>query len=212
MDSAAGRAWVAAVRQLGGNVDAAAIAATDLERRYREPHRRYHTLAHIEAVLDASAGLAAEVGLSADERAIVALAACAHDIVYAALPGADERASAAWAREQLTACGVPTSCREQVAAIVLATITHTADDPVANVLLDADLAILAADAGDYASYVDGVRAEYAAVPDEDWRAGRAAVLARLLDRPALYATEPARRTWDAPARRNLAAELAALTA
>jgi predicted metal-dependent HD superfamily phosphohydrolase len=211
MDSVAGRAWVAAVTQLGGSAEAAAATAADLEHRYCEPHRRYHTLTHVAAVLDDAARLAAEVGLSVSDRAVVALAACAHDVVYAPRPGRDEQASAAWARAALTACAVPDEVGAQVAAIVLATISHTADVAVANVLLDADLAILAADPAEYARYVDGVRAEYSAVPDADWRTGRAAVLRRLLDRPALFATEPARRRWDARARRNLAAELAALS-
>jgi predicted metal-dependent HD superfamily phosphohydrolase len=211
MDSVPGRAWVAAVTQLGGSADAAVATAADLEHRYREPHRRYHTLTHIAAVLGDASRLAAELGLSMPERAVVALAACAHDVVYTARPGTDEQASAAWASEALSGCAVPGEARAQVAAIVLATISHTADVAAANVLLDADLAILAADPAEYTRYVDGVRAEYAAVSDAEWRTGRAAVLRRLLDRPVLFATEPARRRWDARARRNLAAELAALS-
>jgi len=211
MDSVTARAWVAAVTELGGSVDAATESAADLERRYREPHRRYHTLAHIAAVLDDASDLADEVRLSVTDRAIVRLAACAHDVVYAARPGADERASAAWTRERLAACRVPDVVGERVAEIVLATVSHTADDLVANVVLDADLAILASEPAEYTTYVAGVRAEYSAVSDADWRSGRSAVLHRLLDRPVLYATEPARRRWDAPARRNIAAELAALS-
>jgi predicted metal-dependent HD superfamily phosphohydrolase len=211
MASLAGRAWVAAVACLGGAADVAAGAAADLERRYGEPHRRYHTLAHVDAVLDDVARLADELPLSQAERAIANLAGCAHDVIYLARPGADERASAAWATEQLTACGLVDAVGNRVADIVLATITHTADDLIANVVLDADLAILAADEDRYARYVDDVRAEYSAIPESHWRAGRAGVVGRLLDRPVLYATDPARRWWDAAARRNLAAELARLT-
>ena len=211
MRSAAARAWVAAVEQLGGGPDAAAEVAAELDQRYREPHRRYHTLGHIAAVLTAAADLADEVRLSPVDRAVVDLAACAHDVIYAGQPGADEQASAEWARDRLAACGVGADVADAVAVIVLATSTHTADALAAQVLLDADLAILASDDAEYARYVAAVRAEYSAVPDADWRTGRAAVLRRLLDRPALYATAPARRRWDASARRNIAAELAALT-
>jgi predicted metal-dependent HD superfamily phosphohydrolase len=196
---------------VGGSPEAAVVGATELERRYRESHRRYHTLEHIAAVLGDIAWLAAEVGLAATDRAVVELAACAHDVVYAAQPGSDEEASAAWAREQLAASAVPDKVRDDVARIVLATIGHTASDPVANVLLDADLAVLAAEPAAYARYVRGVRDEYAAVPDAAWRTGRAAVLRQLLDRPVMYAIEPARDRWEARARRNVAAELARLT-
>lgn len=210
MGSAASLSWVLAVDQLGGSAETAASAAAELEERYGEPHRRYHTLGHIEAVLADCARLAGEVDLSTRERAVVDLAACAHDVVYAAEPGADEQASATWAREQLLACDVSAEVAEAVAAIVLSTIAHTSDDRATQVMLDADLAILAAEPVLYARYVDAVRAEYDTVSDDEWQAGRAAVLSRLLDRPFLYATEPARRRWEASARRNLAAELATL--
>jgi predicted metal-dependent HD superfamily phosphohydrolase len=210
VDSAAALSWVVAVDQFGGSADAAAAAAAELERRYREPHRRYHTLGHIEAVLADCARLAGEVGLSTAECAVVDLAACAHDIVYRAEPGADERASAAWATEQLAACEIPSDVADKVASTVLATISHTSDDPAGQVMLDADLAILAARPVLYARYVDAVRAEYSALSDDEWRTGRAAVLGQLLDRPAIYSTEPAARWWDERARSNLTAELAAL--
>lgn len=210
MDSAAALSWVVAVEQLGGSAEVAASAAAELEQRYREPHRSYHTLGHIEAVLADCARLAGEVGLSSRDCAVVDLAACAHDVVYATEPGADERASAAWATEQLAACEVPSDVAEKVAAIVLATISHTSDDLPAQVMLDADLAILATRPVLYERYIGAVRAEYDALSDDDWRAGRAAVLNRLLNRPVLYATEPASRWWDARARSNLTAELAAL--
>lgn len=210
MDSAAALSWVVAIDQFGGSADAAASTAAELERRYREPHRRYHTLGHVEAVLADCARLASEVGLSVTDCAVVDLAACAHDVVYAAEPGADEQASAAWATEQLARCGVEADVGDAVAAIVLATTSHTSDDLPAQVMLDADLAILASRPVLYARYVEAVRAEYGALPDDEWRTGRTAVLSRLLDHPRIYATEPARRWWDERARRNLADELTAL--
>jgi predicted metal-dependent HD superfamily phosphohydrolase len=210
MDSAAALSWVAAVDQLGGSAEAAASTAAELERRYAEPHRRYHTLGHIEAVLADCARLAGAVALPDRHRAIVDLAACAHDVVYAAEPGADERASATWATEQLAACDVEPDVVESVAAIVLATVSHTSDDVSAQVMLDADLAILAVRPELYKHYVAAVRAEYGALSDDEWRTGRAAVLDRLLDRPDLYLTDPARRWWGDRARRNVGSELATL--
>jgi predicted metal-dependent HD superfamily phosphohydrolase len=205
-------AWRVAVRRLGGRPEPAAAAAAELERRWAEPHRRYHTGAHLEAVLRDSAWLADEVGLDAVDRAVLTLAACAHDVVYDAVPGEDERASADWARQQLTDCGVPRAAVERVAGLVLATVAHdaAADDPAAAVLLDADLAVLAGQPSDYARYAAAVRQEYAAVADADFRAGRARVLAALLERTPLFRTAPARQRWEEAARRNVAAELAVL--
>ncbi len=55
-----------------------------------------------------------------------------------------------------------------------------------------------------------MRAEYAHVDDEDFRAGRTAVLRALLDGP-LFHTAPAREAWEARARANVQAELERLS-
>ncbi|GAB3908124.1 hypothetical protein GCM10029964_107390 [Kibdelosporangium lantanae] len=191
------REWDNAVRRLGGEV-----RETDLERRYAEAHRAYHTQAHITAVLR-DAQLLSDV----DDPALV-LAICAHDVVYDAKPGSDERASASWAREQLLTAGVAEDHIARVEAMVLATITHTSDDPTTRVLLDADLAILASP--DYDQYVTQVRQEYAAHPDEVWRPGRANVLKSLLTKDTLYQTAKARTLWEARARDNIRRELRSL--
>jgi predicted metal-dependent HD superfamily phosphohydrolase len=206
----AGTAWIDAVRRLGG-ADAS-DSARDLEGRYAEPHRRYHSNVHVETVLDDCARLGGEVRLSAPDRALVAAAACAHDVVYDAVPGADERASAVWARHALAAAGVAAAEVARVEALIMFTLTHTGDgSPAGDVLLDADLAILAVARADYDRYVAGVRHEYAAVPDAGWRTGRAAVLVSLLARDPLYATAPGRTRWEAAARANIARELDGLT-
>ncbi|HEV7205124.1 MAG TPA: hypothetical protein VGN18_10970 [Jatrophihabitans sp.] len=203
------QAWDDAICTLGGTPDR---AADDLVTRYAEPHRRYHTTRHVEAVLADADRLGTELGLTARDRAVVVLAACAHDVVYDARPGEDERASAAWAVAALTRAGLAPELASRVEALVLATLTHEAapDDLPAAVLLDADLAILAAPPADYADYVAGVRAEYAAVPDDAWRTGRSAVLEALAARAELYVTAPARARWEAAARANVARESAAL--
>jgi predicted metal-dependent HD superfamily phosphohydrolase len=210
--SVAAEAWIAAVRQLGGSPEAAAAGAAELDRHYAEPHRRYHGAAHVDQVVRDSSWLAAELGLDADERAWLCLAAAAHDVVYEARPGDDERASAAWARRQLEDSGVAAESIERVVALVLATATHAAPagDTVAIALLDADLAILGTDPDGYARYVAGVREEYAAVPDDQWRVGRSDVLAGLLRRDRIFVSRPGCRRWEAPARANVGAELARL--
>ena len=192
--------WAEAVAVLGGTSD----AWPRLRARYAEPHRRYHTLTHAAAVARDSAWLAD--GLGDTDRAIVAVAAWTHDVVYDARPGEDERASAAWAREALA--GVAEAHVERVEGLFLATVEHAAppDDHLATALLDADLAILGAPKELYADYVAGVREEYAKYPDGVWRAGRTAVLEGMLARQ-LYRSEAARARWASAAEKNLTAEL-----
>ncbi|WP_414937504.1 hypothetical protein [Amycolatopsis sp. cmx-11-51] len=201
--------WLPAVTRLGGDHQVAAVAWNDLETRYAEPHRHYHDLRHVTAVAHDSGDLAVAFGLGARHRAIVAVAAWTHDVVYDARPGDDERASAAWTRDELTNAGVPAADITRAEELVLATIEHSAppEDLLATALLDADLAILGATPEVYEGYASGVRAEYSIYPDEDWRAGRAAVLENLLARPRLYRSEIARARWESKARENLTNEL-----
>jgi predicted metal-dependent HD superfamily phosphohydrolase len=201
--------WTTAVTKLGGDHQIAAVAWNDLDARYAEPHRRYHDLRHATAVARDSDDLAVTFGLSPRERAVVAIAAWTHDVIYDARPGEDERASAAWTRDELTNAGVPEADIARAEELVLSTIKHTApdDDLLATALLDADLAILGATSEAYEEYASGVRQEYSMYSDADWAAGRAAVLENLLDRPSLYRSEIARTRWESAARENLAGEL-----
>jgi predicted metal-dependent HD superfamily phosphohydrolase len=177
----------------------------DLLRRYGEPHRRYHTAEHLAAVLDHVDELAAEAG----DAEAVRLAAWFHDAVYDPSRGDNEERSAVLAERMLADTDLPAVTVAEVARLVRLTTTHDPRDDDRNgaVLCDADLAILAADPEQYAAYAAAVREEYAAVPDEAFRAGRAAVLESLLDLPALFRTPSGRERWEAAARHNLRTEL-----
>jgi predicted metal-dependent HD superfamily phosphohydrolase len=157
----------------------------------------------------------------------VRLALFFHDAVYDPRSDTNEAASAALARAVLAELEVPSDRVDAVANLVMATRhqepapattdrgtsdrgTATVDSDTA-VVLDADLAILAAEPSRYQSYATGVRAEYAHVDDVSWRAGRATVLRAFLERPAIYLTAPMRRQ-EHRARANLAAELSSLAA
>lgn len=204
--------WTDAVCLLGGDQEVAAAAAADLDARYAESHRHYHDSLHVRAVVRDVAVLAEELHLPAEERAVLTIAAGAHDVVYDGHPGDDERRSASWARYWLARAGVGEAHTARVEELVLATTAHSAspDDPAAWVLLDADLAILGADPLAYDRYRLAVREEYAALDEPAWRAGRTSVMSGLLARDPLYGTRAARRRWEAAARANIARELDSL--
>jgi predicted metal-dependent HD superfamily phosphohydrolase len=191
----------------GGGGRAAGEVLDDLLGRYCEPHRRYHTLKHLASVLVVCDELLADVAVV--DPAAVRLGAWFHDAVYDPRAATNEEASAALARRQLSLLGQPTGRVDAVCRLVLATAHHEPSGDDEAVLLDADLAILAARPAVYQAYATGVRVEYAHVDDEGWRTGRAAVLQSFLDRPAIFATVPM-RAREPLARANLAAELASL--
>ncbi|MER5949606.1 hypothetical protein ABT127_26495 [Streptomyces sp. NPDC001904] len=179
--------------------------ADNLLTRWAEPHRRYHTRTHLTAVLDHIDVLERH----AANPDTVRLAAWFHDAVYRPDRSENEERSAALAERALTEAGLPRSQVTDVARLVRLTVTHDpADgDPDGETLCDADLAILAADPAAYAAYTRAVREEYAFVPDEAFREGRAAILRQLLDLPALFRTPYGKRHWESPARDNLTTEL-----
>jgi predicted metal-dependent HD superfamily phosphohydrolase len=205
-------AWAAAVQSLGGNVEAAMRTGAELQARYREAHRRYHTIDHVRAVLLDAESLHEEVTVSPADRAVLTIAVCAHDVVYDARPGDDEKASAEWVRIRLRQYGVPPAYGDRVAAAVLATASHSrqAPDVVVDLLLDADLAILAAPRDAYDRYVAAVRLEYSSLDDAAWRRGRAGVLENLAERDPLFFTAAARARWESDARANIDRERRAL--
>lgn len=172
--------------------------------RWSEPHRRYHTLDHLAAVL-AVVDRYADLARDADA---VRLAAWFHDAVYDPRAGDNEERSAALAETELAGSVAPGAVAE-TARLVRLTAGHTVEPGDANgaLLADADLAILAAAPADYDRYARAIRAEYAHVPDDAFRAGRAAVLAALAALPSLYRVVPERAEWEARARTNLAREL-----
>jgi predicted metal-dependent HD superfamily phosphohydrolase len=180
--------------------------------RYRQPHRRYHTAAHLAHVLDVIDMLAGD----ADDPAAVRYAAWFHDAVYETGGGprpTNEERSARLAQGALKGMRMPGTLVAEVSRLVRCTTDHLVDggDHNGAVLCDADLAILGATREDYLRYTALVREEYREIPDDRFRSGRAAILRALLERPSLYRTATARERYGERARANLSAELAALT-
>jgi predicted metal-dependent HD superfamily phosphohydrolase len=200
--------WHDAVRGAGATApdDEIAAAGRALSDRWAEPHRRYHTTSHLQTVLSNVDTLAPQ----AADPDLVRLAAWFHDAVYDPRASDNEEASAELAAGVLGRLGVPAENVAEVRRLVLVTAGHAVDPDDRNgaVLCDADLAILAGSAEAYDAYAAAVRQEYAHVPDELFRVGRATVLRQLLELPSLYRIMPG---WEPRARANLERELAALT-
>jgi predicted metal-dependent HD superfamily phosphohydrolase len=183
----------------------------DLVARWRQPHRHYHDLSHLGAmlaVIDRHAGWATD-------PAAVRLAAWFHDAVYAIPVGqvTNEEASAALACSMLRRHGLAPNSVDEVTRLVRLTQRHDPgpDDRNGELLCDADLAVLADEPDAYRHYAHRIRTEYSHVPDSTFRAGRIGVLRRLLAMPALYHVPDLQRAWERRARENMRRELAALT-
>ncbi|MFF1481034.1 hypothetical protein ACFVYD_26365 [Streptomyces sp. NPDC058301] len=194
---------LAAARQ-GPGPDPAPYAER-LLAQWAEPHRKYHTLDHLAAVLRHVDTLADH----AEDPELVRLAAWFHDAVYRPDRSENEERSAAQAERALPEAGLGQDATAEVARLVRLTVTHDPHEGDTNgeALCDADLAVLAGDPEEYAAYAAAVREEYAFVPDAAFRDGRAAVLRQLLDLPRLFRTPYGAKEWEARARENLTTEL-----
>jgi predicted metal-dependent HD superfamily phosphohydrolase len=171
-----------------------------LTAAYSEPHRRYHTVAHIEScLLQASQQWAYAVQLNEIRWALLF-----HDAIYDTHRQDNEARSADWAGDVMDELQRPVEERERVRSLIMATAhvnePRTTDEAL---LLDIDLSVLGADAETFDAYDRAIREEYQWVPEAQYRAARAQVLARFLNRERLYHTTPYRRDREAQARENL---------
>jgi len=175
---------------------------------YSEPHRCYHTAAHIEACLREFDS----VRTLAQSEAEVEVALWFHDVIYVPRASDNERRSADMASQFLASAGVPPAVCARVHSHVMATV-HNAEpiDPDARLLVDVDLSILGQGTEPYDRFERAVREEYKWVPWFLYRRKRGDILRSFLEREFIYCTEPFRRRYELAARVNLERAISALT-
>lgn len=166
---------------------------------YREDTRHYHNLEHIGHCLEGFSHFRSH----AQHPAQVILALWFHDAVYNPKAKDNEAQSAQMARDELSGLGVESSSTEQICAHVMATRDHKAEHPDAHLVIDLDLAILAASPSRYDRFEAEIRQEFAHVPGFLFRMGRKKVLKHFLNRKHIFALPFTRERWEAAARANL---------
>lgn len=198
--------WQSLFRELRcGAADSAEYAR--LVAAWRERHRRYHTLAHLEACLAEFDGVRA----LAERPAEVELALWFHDVVCVPGRSDNETKSAEWARRVLRAAVVPDAVGARIEAHILAT-RHDVPPPAGDTALvvDVDHAVLGTRGEPFEAFERDVRAEHRWTPGFVYRRRRRSALAALLARPSIYAMPAFRERLESPARDNLQRALAAL--
>lgn len=185
-----------------------------LQRGYGEAGRGYHNWTHIETMLTGLQAVRGEAEFAAASFDEIELAIYFHDAVYDPRAKDNEEKSAALLMQQVGLLGPDRQpVLSRIEAMILATQTHSASDDLSTrLLLDLDLAILGAPPDLYDRYAAAIRFEYAFVPEDQWRVGRAAVLSRFLERPVIYQTDYFHSRLETAARDNLRREIDQLSA
>lgn len=200
------RRWQALTTAMGADPAASDVTWDALLKHYSEPHRAYHNLSHIHALLRHADVERAQIV----HPETVELAIWFHDLIYDTHARDNEERSAIRAAEALHAMGGDLELSAAVAACIRATKGHEASAssfPDLPLFLDIDLAILGAPEDIYDHYSRAIRAEYDWVDEAAYKAGREAVLRNFLARAALFHTPSIASRLEAQARRNIAREL-----
>ena len=149
---------------------------------YAETHRAYHTLGHVEAMLEA---LAHRAVLSP----ALALAVWGHDLIYDPRRHDNEARSAEQFGDWLGNRGAETALVTEVRRLILETQHRSLpSDRTAALLVDADLCVFGADDETFWAYEQAIRQEYSFVPWPQYREGRIALLEGFLKREQIYTT------------------------
>jgi len=175
--------------------------------KYSEPKRHYHTISHIENLVDDLTKVKDQI----TDFDTVLFAVFYHDIVYKATSSTNEEDSVSLARKRLNSISFPPECIDKCCEMILATKSHQlSNDGDTNLLTDADLAILGQNSYDYQHYTEQVREEYSIYPDFMYIPGRKKVLHHFLDMEVIYKTEYFYSKYEKQARVNLLSELSDL--
>ena len=190
--------WTALMNSFGvaGNT----VMFERITKAYAEPHRHYHTAAHIDACLRE----VDSVHSLARSGSEVEAALWFHDVIYNVRASDNELRSAEMASQFLTSAGVSSSICARVYSHILAT-AHKGNpiDDDARLVVDIDLSILGQAEQIYDLFERSVREEYKWVPWFLYRRKRIEILRSFLDRESIYGTEWFQQRYESAAQSNL---------
>lgn len=191
--------WTSLWKRIGMQGNAHQVF-NNLVMRYSEPHRAYHTFAHIRHCL----GEFEQVRHLATNSDTVELALWYHDAIYDTKAKDNEERSAALAVKMVRNASLPDNLGQSVANLITATKHTTAPtNPDVQLLVDIDLSILGQSKEIFDEYERQIRKEYEWVSENEFITGRLAILKSFLDRPFIYSTEFFRKKYENIARKNL---------
>lgn len=179
----------------------------DLDQRYSEPHRAYHTMQHLDHVV--AELLLVKGKISSWLTTLLSVAF--HDVIYDPMRNDNEEKSAEYACKVLEGLAIDRVIIEQCKEQIMATKSHEpANNSDGNFFIDADMAVLGSNPEQYLLYASAIRIEYQGYPDEIYNPGRVQVLKKFLDMKQIFITDHFRNKYEESARNNISGEISKL--
>lgn len=176
---------------------------------YSEKGRYYHTLIHVDQLLDLSIKYSDNIM----DINNLQLSVFYHDVVYFATKNNNEEKSAELAEAHLKQLSIETEKIEKCKNFIIATKSHLnpAIDTDLDFFLDFDLEKLGAPWIEYEEYTKQIRLEYKIYPKPIYNKGRKKVLEHFLTQERIFKTLEFFENYEQTARENLERELAILS-
>ena len=176
----------------------------EIESRYGESHRTYHTMIHIYQLFMLMENHPDEL----EDHTLIELAILFHDIIYDPQKNDNETKSAALA-DELVGSYLDALTRHKLKLMIESTHLHrpilaSSDNQF---FLDMDMSILGVSPKIYNGYVRKIRQEYSILPHKQFDIGRKDFLIKFLKRPRIFYTELYFEQFEEQARENMEKEL-----
>ncbi len=199
-------AWNRCFDDLGGSRPPPCVWE-ELQKRYSEPQRAYHTLQHLEECFAWFENVRSLAHYPGD----IAFALFYHDAVYDPRAPDNEEQSANLAAHVLNEYVRGDSEPDRITSLILAT-KHDAvpQGTDAQLLVDIDLSILGAAPSRFDEYELQVHQEYDWVAPDAFRAGRSRILRAFLERASIYSSPFFHERLEKHARTNIRRSLVKL--
>lgn len=203
--------WNQSWQTLGGLIPDVSVYQRLMEH-YREAHRYYHTLQHLQECFEHLSNLwrfdegqtLSERLLPNTNRAVIEIALWFHDAIYNPHRTDNEFQSGQWAYQVSRAVGLRAEIAHQIQELILASKHDAMPQHLdAKILVDVDLAILGAAQKRFDEYEHQIRQEYSWVPEHEFYRARQRILDRFLARPCLYTTPYFQAALECQAKANL---------
>lgn len=180
----------------------------EIERKYSDKKRYYHTLNHLESLFQQLTEIKPQI----KDWDVVLFSLYYHDVIYNSLKSDNEQKSAELAEKRMKSIGISLEIIERCKAQIMATKAHFSSEiEDTNFFTDADLSVLGQSWEMYSEYYRNVRKEYAIYPDLIYNAGRKKVLKHFLAMERIFNTDYFYLKFEKQARVNLEKELKVLT-